>query len=109
MKFVARDKISKSNPSSAQHVVLSTDECRRARTFWLRRIQLDLFPEEMTALANQKPIAPKSSILSLSLNPFLDTEGLIRVGGRLRNVPIPVQAKHPIVLASHPLVTLTVR
>lgn len=49
-------------------------------------------------------IASKSSLLSL--NPFIGEDGLLRVGGRLTNAPIPFNAKHPIILASHPFVSL---
>lgn len=55
----------------------------------------------------QQPIAKKSSILAL--NPFLDSDGIIRVGGRLKNAPLPFKTKHPIVLAAHPLVTLIIK
>ena len=34
-----------------------------------------------------------------SLNPFLDEEDLIRVGGRLNLSNLPSEAKHPIVLS----------
>jgi len=33
------------------------------------------------------------------LSPFLDSEGIIRVGGRLSNSQIPARQKHPILLA----------
>ena len=32
------------------------------------------------------------------LNPFLDNEGILRIGGRLNNSPIPFHQKHPIIL-----------
>ncbi|XP_077262536.1 uncharacterized protein LOC143897601 [Temnothorax americanus] len=56
---------------------------------------------------NNKPLNAKSPLLSL--NPFVDHEGLLRVGGRLKNAPISFNSKHPILLASHPLVTLLIR
>ncbi|XP_066904252.1 uncharacterized protein, partial [Halyomorpha halys] len=34
------------------------------------------------------------------LSPFVDNEGIIRVGGRLKNSPLPYSAKHPILLPS---------
>lgn len=90
-----------------KEIALSAQECRLARTFWLKAIQRELFFKEITALLDRKTIAPKSSFLSL--NPFLDPDGLLQVGGRLTNAPILFEVKHPIVLASHPLVTLIVR
>lgn len=85
--------------------VLTTDECRRAREFWLKRIQEEAFPLEREALKNKKPLLKKSAIL----NPYLGEDQLIRVGGRLSNTPVPLQTKHPIILSSHPLVTLIAR
>lgn len=36
----------------------------------------------------------------LTLTPFLDSDGIIRVGGRLKNAHIPFDQKYPIVLPS---------
>jgi len=36
----------------------------------------------------------------LSLTPFLDAEGIIRVGGRLRNSPMSFDKIHPILLTA---------
>ena len=44
----------------------------------------------------KKPISKSSSILSL--DPVLTDDGLLRVGGRLRNAPIDHQAKRPVIL-----------
>ena len=41
-------------------------------------------------------ISRQSSLLKL--DPFIDEEGLIRVGGRLKNSTLPFEVKHPIVL-----------
>ena len=41
-------------------------------------------------------ISRQSSLLKL--DPFIDEEGLIRVGGRLENSTLPFEVKHPIVL-----------
>jgi len=42
-----------------------------------------------------KPIVPRSIA---KLVPFVDTEGVIRVGGRLRNAEINVHQQHPVLL-----------
>ncbi|XP_029157227.1 uncharacterized protein LOC114929730 [Nylanderia fulva] len=85
-------------------LALSARECQLAKEFVLRRIQKELFPLEFAALTSQRAISSKSSILSL--NPFLGEDGLIRVGGRLSHAPLSFSVKHPIILASHPLVAL---
>ncbi|XP_044582954.1 uncharacterized protein LOC123263974 [Cotesia glomerata] len=39
------------------------------------------------------------------LNPFIDSDGLLRVGGRLKHAPISFSKKHPILLPSRHYVT----
>ncbi|XP_031333913.1 uncharacterized protein LOC116163925 [Photinus pyralis] len=58
--------------------------------------QKQSFKEDYISLSQNKPLSRKSSLLSL--NPFLDSEGLIRVGGRLQNSQLDTNQKHPIVL-----------
>lgn len=83
---------------------MTAGECQSARMFWLKSIQSELFSDELHALTHQQQI---SSLLSL--NPFVDNDELLRVGGRLKNAPTSFNSKHPILLASHPLVTLIIR
>lgn len=87
--------------------VLTVRECRRAKLFWLKAIQAELFSADLTYLQRGQPLPLRSNLLTL--NPFIDSEGLIRVGGRLKNAPLPFKTKHPVLLASHPLVSLIVR
>ncbi|XP_071577161.1 uncharacterized protein [Temnothorax nylanderi] len=80
---------------------LLPDEIQRAKHYWLKTMQAEMFPHELAALKNSKAL-PKTSPLS-PLNPYLDPDGLIRVGGRLRHTCLPGTTKNPIVLRSHPL------
>jgi len=41
----------------------------------------------------------------LPLNPFIDSTGTLRVGGRLSNLSLPESQKHPIVLLSDHYIT----
>ncbi|XP_046549034.1 uncharacterized protein LOC124259013 [Haliotis rubra] len=63
-----------------------------------RQVQTDSFSEDLTALMAGKPVQSSSKLLQL--DPEYDRiDGMIRVGGRLRQVDIlPHSAKHPIVL-----------
>lgn len=88
-------------------LALSVAECHEAKLFWIRKVQCDIFIEELKALQKQKSLSLRSSILSL--NPFLDDNKLIRVGGRIENAPLSLRVKHPILLAPHPIVTLIVQ
>jgi len=82
--------------------------CKRdtAKRFQLKAIQAEVFVEFKT-LRQQQSLLSRNSILSL--NPFLDKNKLIRVGGRIENSPLPFRTEHPILLASHPLVKMIIR
>ncbi|KAI4892094.1 hypothetical protein NFI96_003231 [Prochilodus magdalenae] len=54
-------------------------------------------------------VIPKSSPLR-KLNPFVDADGLLRVGGRITLADIPLEEKHPIIVPKkHHIATLLVR
>ncbi|XP_029163298.1 uncharacterized protein LOC114934751 [Nylanderia fulva] len=65
-----------------------------------------MFPAELACLAAERSVS-KSSPLA-SLNPSLSADGLIRVRGRLRHTRLPDSTKYPIVLRSHPLLSLII-
>lgn len=69
-------------------------------------MQSELFPNELSSLLQNRPL-PKSKPLA-SFNPYLDSEGLLRVGGRLRHSRLPDAIKHLILLRSHPLLSLII-
>ncbi|XP_024874739.1 uncharacterized protein LOC112456441 [Temnothorax curvispinosus] len=94
-------------PSQNEPEPLSPDEVNFARIFWLKNIQRQLFPVEYAQLELSQRISKSSKLLSL--NPFLDKNGLIRVGGRLRHSTFPHGKKHPVVLAAHPAVAALIR
>ena len=61
------------------------------------------FAREVQNLQKNNIVSRKSSILSL--DPFLDKNGILRVGGRLENARITYAAKHPIILPKSDHVT----
>lgn len=81
-------------------------EYRLAEIYWIRQIQSKLFPQDVFELSQQRSLSVKSAILSL--RPFLDNDKVLRVGERLRHAPLPLSTRHPVLLASHPLVQLIV-
>ncbi|XP_067214126.1 uncharacterized protein [Linepithema humile] len=62
-------------------------------------VQQRSFPEKYKSLINGETVHASSKILSLS--PFLDKNGLIRVGGRLKNSNLSFDACHQILLPSN--------
>jgi hypothetical protein len=109
MRFISRLRLPVNRNVKLDEIpaALSATECQIARNFWLQRIQAEMFPIEQKALQNHRAISSKSRLLQL--NPFLGEDKLIRVGGRLSNALISPSKKHPIILASHPLIMLIIR
>ncbi|XP_067933074.1 uncharacterized protein [Watersipora subatra] len=59
-------------------------------------IQAEHFPE-VQSLTKEQPLNPKSTVFNL--NPFLDKNGVMRIGGRLnRSTALSFSEKHPILL-----------
>lgn len=70
----------------------------------LRLLQQKHFPKEMADLQSSKTVNRKSTISKL--NPQLDPDGLLRVGGRLGNSKyLEYEEKHPIILPKRAHIT----
>lgn len=86
------------------------DALRKAEILILKETQQEHFTTDIKCLANDKPLAKNSSIATLS--PYLDENGLLRVGGRINRAAgqIPAREVNPIILpkASH-VSTLLIR
>lgn len=81
----------------------------RAERVLIQHAQLESFGEELTAIKNGKLLHRNDRLLSLS--PFLDDQGLLRVGGRIDTATdVAVEVKRPIIIdGRHPVVKLIVR
>ena len=75
---------------------LTPDEIEKAENLWTKRVQTQAYLSEISSLQRGQEISRSSPIKSL--NPVLDKEGTLRVGGRIKHAPIPYEAKHPILL-----------
>ena len=75
---------------------LSPHELESAMKIIVKLVQRQSFMVELKDLSKNSPLQKKSSILSLT--PFIDSEGLLRVGGRLRHSELPFCQKHPYIL-----------
>ena len=85
---------------------LSTSELIISESYWTSLAQ-QAFAPEIEALKNDESL-PKSSCL-FSLHPFLDSSGLLRVGGRSRNAQMSFSFIHPVILPSkHPITSLLI-
>ena len=85
-----------------------TDAQTQAKLVILRNAQHDAFAEEIKCLS-RGDVIPKASPLR-KLNPIVDADGLLRVGGRIPLADIPWEEKHPIIVPKkHHVATLLVR
>ncbi|CAK9826223.1 hypothetical protein ANTRET_LOCUS4105 [Anthophora retusa] len=74
---------------------LTARELGRAHDALIKLLQQVHFHKQLRCLANnQKDIGGKLQ----SLSPFIDKDGILRVGGRLQHSSIPFSQRHPIVL-----------
>lgn len=74
--------------------MLSTVELKRATLCILKLVQREAFPNEIKNLKAVKGITGNLALLS----PFLDSQEILRVGGRLDNSNLPYYKKHQILL-----------
>lgn len=104
-RFVDNIKAKQSNTlgkhmSLQQYNVIDAVELDRALVSCVRYIQQQCFAVELKCLTNGRTFSKRSSISSL--NPFVDNNNVIRVGGRLKNASLSYTSKHPILLpAAH--------
>ncbi|XP_054711310.1 uncharacterized protein LOC129220901 [Uloborus diversus] len=75
---------------------LTAIELKSSETCLVKQVQTICFAEDIQNLKNQSCLSGKSKLKYL--NPFLDPEGVLRVGGRLDHSNLSYEKKHPIVL-----------
>ena len=73
----------------------------------LKGVQGSEFWQELNALTTKGVVFHRSSISRLL--PFLDSDGMLRVGGRLENFQLSESEKHPIILPSRHVFNLIIK
>lgn len=81
--------------------VLTVTELDNATTKIVVALQKQCFSKELSEIRKNGHVTNKCIA---KLNPFLDTEGILRVGGRLEQADVPYSQKHPILLPSRNMV-----
>ncbi|XP_036142106.1 uncharacterized protein LOC118645340 [Monomorium pharaonis] len=83
-------------------------ELEEAQQRWIRVVQAVWFSGERRALIEGAGVPNRSALARLS--PFVDDQGIIRVGGRLKHAILSPDERHPVILprGSH-LTTLVIR
>lgn len=75
---------------------LTLDDIRRATNIIVKQVQSAHFEQEIKDLNAKEKVRNNSGLLKL--NPYLDKNNILRVGGRLQNSDLPENAKHPIII-----------
>ena len=89
-------------------IPLSVAELTKAKTWLIKQSQAEMFPDAVETLRKGKQLPLSNSLQPL--NPFLDTDGLLRVGGRLSQSPKDYQSRHPLILhGKHHLASLIIQ
>lgn len=95
------------------------DELRQAELVIMKAVQKEAFAEEMKILqslevrddvtnrdlARKRNSSMKKTSSLYRLDPFLDEDGVLRVGGRIRHALVSYDLKHPIILPGKSYVT----
>jgi len=89
-------------PTTRHNGPLTAEEINNAEIKILKLLQAVQFPDEIKRLKDRFS-TNKSKFANL--NPFLDQNGLIRVGGRLRMSNLTFDQKHPILLPNRHCLT----
>lgn len=85
------------------HDPISMTELRTAEKVIIKTIQKESFESEISELNKDKSISKNNKLIRLT--PFLDGNGILRVGGRLKNANIPFNAKNQVLLPHDHFVT----
>ncbi|XP_035536922.1 uncharacterized protein LOC118342476 [Morone saxatilis] len=90
------------------HKVDAVDARWQAKAVVIRCVQQESYGEELNCLRDGIQLSKKSPLRKL--NPFIDEDGLLRIGGRLTNADLPRDERHPVILPkTHHIATLIVR
>ncbi|XP_071100525.1 uncharacterized protein [Haliotis cracherodii] len=76
--------------------------------FIIQQVQHEVYATEIDCIRSKSPLPKDSSIRTL--NPVIDEEGMLRVGGRLGQADLSTGHKHPLIIPGHHhIATLLVR
>ena len=84
------------NPKGKKCGSLTVDETEEALLRCIRKTQESSYPNELRNLQAERPVRKNSKLQAL--HPFVDKDGLTRVGGRLQAAVLDYDQKHQVIL-----------
>ncbi|KAK0140410.1 hypothetical protein N1851_022619 [Merluccius polli] len=87
---------------------IAEEELQQAKAVIIRAVQREAYADDIRHIEHGESV-PKRSPLS-KLNPIIDTDTIVRVGGRLAKAPLTADETHPILIPNkHHVTRLIVR
>lgn len=105
LRFINNTKDKTTREATGKNIHLTTNELSAATTKICKLVQKEYFADEIINIQKGNPCGKRLA----SLSPFIDNDGLIRVGGRIRHSDLSLNEKHPIIIPkSHPVTTILI-
>ncbi|XP_011858553.1 PREDICTED: uncharacterized protein LOC105556088 [Vollenhovia emeryi] len=89
--------------SAEEALALSAAELEDALGSWVRLVQTNTYGKEIEVIQNGQELSRSNSLSRLT--PFIDADGVLRVGGRIRHSLLAYEEKHPAILPRHSTLT----
>ncbi|XP_015191151.1 PREDICTED: uncharacterized protein LOC107074303 [Polistes dominula] len=87
---------------------ITVQELNDAKFHWIHLTQQAAFSQEIRQLSRGEHLSNSNPLVRLT--PFLDSQGLLRVGGRLESSSLSFNSKHPVILPrDSPLTKMVIR
>ncbi|XP_062704212.1 uncharacterized protein LOC134286593 [Aedes albopictus] len=94
-------------PNGKGESLLQSREIQEAESILWRQAQSQAYPDEIAALMNHGTIAKTSPLFRLS--PFLDEDGIVRMGSRIAAAPeASYSTKYPVILPKQHSITVLI-
>lgn len=105
-RFVFNLKLAIKKDGLNENKTLHSVELQESMSTLIKMAQMKDFSTEILLLKKGKILRKESKIISL--NPFIDDKGILRVGGRLQEAESGYNKKHPIILTKNQNFTILV-
>ena len=103
LKLLARKYNKTSNLTGNLTQCRTVQTFKEAEVFVIKEAQSTEFSDEIQCLSKGAPVSKDSTIISL--NPYLDEQNVLRVGGRLKHSEMTFKEKHPQIVPKQSHIT----
>lgn len=93
-----KEFLKKTKPQTELSECITAPELMSAEKQIIQYIQRQYFHSEIVSITSQGVVSASSSLRKL--NPILDADGLLVIGGRLKHARMPYESRYPVILPS---------